>query len=221
MERIKAGFRANCETDSSTGSGYSFWHLSKKILSEALTTFSYTNPDHQRCKAIPAAKVYLDYADFIKKLILLKIQDDDKADDILQDFFLALVSNPLPSDVQNIELYLQKAISNDIVEAIRKKRRYWNFIHEYAECNNHFTNGKKPETAAMEVEEANRIFELVEKKLPPSEAQAVCSRYRDDLSNKKIAEKMNVHPKTARGYVCEGLGRIRTLLKDLDARTSE
>lgn len=202
--------------------GYiSFRTFQRQSWSEALTTFPYTDPGHYRCNVTAAAKVFLDYGDFIRKVVHLKIQDEYQADDLLQDFFLSLVSNPLPREVQNIESYLHKAIANDIIEAIHKKRKYRNCIHEYAECYNHLRSEKRPETTALEVEEANRIFELVKKQLPPTEAQAVCYRYRDGLSNKKIAEKMCLHCATARGYVSEGLSRIRRLLKDLEARAAE
>ena len=186
-----------------------------------MTTFTYIDPDNHRCNVAAAAKICLDYGDFIRNVVRLKIQDEDQADDLLQDFFVSIASNPLPREVQNIESYLHKAITNDIIKAIHQKEKYRSYIHEYAECYNHPSSEKRPETAALEAEEANRIFELIVKQLPPMEAQAVCSRYRDGLSNKKIAEKMSVHCATARGYVSEELSRIRRLLKDLEARAPE
>ena len=138
---------------------------------------------------------------------------EDQAEDLFQDFFLSLVSNPLPRDIQNIESYLYRAITNDIVDATRLTKKYQNCLYEYAERYNHPRSQKTPEKVVLEVEEANRIFELVEKQLPLTEAQAVCFQYREGLSAKKIAEKMSVCSATARGYVSEGLSRIRRLLR--------
>lgn len=186
-----------------------------------MTTFTYIDPDNHRHNIAAAAKVFLYYGEFIINFVHRKIQDEDQADDLLQDLFLSIASNHLPKEIQNIESYLRKAITNDIIKAIHQKERYCNCIHEYAECYNHPRSEKRPETTVIEMEEVNRIFELLETQLPPTEAQAVCSRYRDGLSNKKIAEKMSVHCATARGYVSEGLSRIRRLLKDLEAKAAE
>lgn len=67
----------------------------------------------------------------------------------------------------------------------------------------------------------NRIFELIEKQLPPTESQAVRFQYRDGLDAIETAEKMSVRRATIRGYVSEGPSRIRRLLKDIRTRTAE
>lgn len=146
---------------------------------------------------------------------------EDQAEDLFQDFFLSLVSNPLSRDIQNIESYLYRAITNDIADTTRLTKKYQNCLYEYAERYNHPRSQKTPEKVIQEVEEKNRVFELVEKQLPRTEAQAVRFQYRDGLDAKEIAEKMSVKNKTIRGYVYDGLIRIRRLLKDIEARSAE
>lgn len=183
--------------------------------------FKNPGPDSLICNAATASQIFNDYGDFIKKVICSQIQDEDQAEDLFQNFFLSLVSNPLPGDIQNIEAYLYKAITNDIADATRLTKKYQNCLYEYAECYNHPRSQKTPEKVVLEVEEANRVFEIVEKQLPHTEAQAVRFQYRDGLDAKEMAEKMSVKNKTIRGYVYEGLSRIRRLLKDIEARAAE
>lgn len=167
-----------------------------------------------------AAEIFENYGDFIKKVIHSLIQDEDQAEDIFQNFFLCLVDNPLAEDIQNIEAYLRKAITNKIVDIARTSSRYQNCMHRYEENYNHPCSQKTPEKVALEMEEIKKVFKLIEKQLPETEAQAVRLRYREGLNTKKIAEEMGVHSGTVRGYVSEGLRRIRRLLRDISARTA-
>lgn len=183
--------------------------------------FKNPDPDSFKRNASAAAKIFNDYGNFIKKVIRSQIQDEDQAEDLFQDFFLSLISNPLPGDIKNIEAYLYRAINNDITDAIHLTKKYQNCIYEYAELYNYLRSQKTPEKVVQEAEEKNRIFELIDKLLPQTEAQAVRFQYRDGLDAKEMAEKMNVKSKTTRGYVYDGLSRIRRLLKDIEAREKE
>jgi len=179
-------------------------------------------PDRLVWNGIAATRIFDDYGDFIKNVIYSQVQDEDQAEDLFQDFFLSLVSNPLPGDIKNIEAYLYRAITNDIANSIHLKRKYQNCLYEYAERYNHPRRQKTPEKVVMEVEEeANKVFELVEKHLPHTESQAVRFQYRDGLDAKETAAKMSVGNKTIRGYVSEGLSKIRRLLRDMKARAAE
>ena len=171
------------------------------------------NPNNHRFDVATAAKIFLDHKDFIRKVIRFHIQDEHQADDLFQDFFLSLVSNPLPKDIENIESYLYKAITNDTIDAIHRKENYRNFIHQYHAYSNPPRSEKTPEEAVLEMEETNRVLDLIEKKLPRTEAQAVYLQYQDDHNAKEIAKKMGVGAATIRGYVSEGLSRIRRLLR--------
>lgn len=184
----------------------------KRFYSGASMIFRQKNPNKHRFNVAAAAKAFLDHKDFIKKVICFHIHDEDQVDDLFQDFFLSFVSHPLPGDIRNIESFLYKAITNDIIDATHRKESYRNSIHEYGERSNDTCGLKTPEEAVMRMEETGKILDLIEKRLPRTEAQAVYMQYRDSYNAKEIAEKMGVGAKTARGYVSEGLGRIRRLL---------
>ena len=168
-----------------------------------------------------AAKIFSDYGGFIKKIICSQVQDEDQAEDLFQNFFLSLVSKPFPEDIQNMEGYLYKAIINEIADTNRLTKNYQNLINVYAERNNHPRSQEIPEKVVMKIDEANRVFEIIENRLPRTEAQASYLQYREDLSTTKIAEIMNVRNVTVRGYVHEGLKKIRRILQDCAKRKSE
>lgn len=183
----------------------------------------YKNPDpgSSGCDVAAAAKIFSDYGDFIKKVIYSQVQDEDQAEDLFQNFFLSLVSKPFPKEIQNVKGYLYKAIINEIADANRLIKSYQNLISEYAERNNHTRSQEISEKVVIKTDEANRMFEIIEKRLPHTEAKASYLRYREDLSTAKIAEIMNVHRVTVRGYLHEGLKRIRRILQDCAERKSE
>ena len=128
--------------------------------------------NNQRFDPAAAAEVFLDHEDFIREIICLHVHDEAQADDLFQDFFLSLISSPLPADVRNVESYLYKAIVNDIVDAAQRKRKYRNCMRSYAERSSLPRSQQTPAETVLEKDEANRVFDLIERWLPRAEAQA-------------------------------------------------
>lgn len=168
-----------------------------------------------------ATKIFGDYGDFIKKVICSQVQDNNLAEDVFQDFFLSLVSYPLPRDMRNVRAYLYKAITNDIVDATRRTAKYRACVHKYAELCNRPVAQKTPEEVLLEIEETSRLFELIEKQLPRAEAEAVSLQYRDSYSVKEVAEAMGVANATARVYISDALDTLRRLLDGMEAGVME
>lgn len=156
-----------------------------------------------------AAKVFEEYGDFIRAVIRYKVGNDAQADDLFQDFFLSLVSKPLPPGIQNIKSYLYRAISNDVVDAARRVEKYQTRMHKYAECLNYSINKSSPENALIQIEQTNKMFKLIEGWLPRSEAQAITFRYRDSCDIKDIAKKMHVNNRSVSRYISAGLRKVR------------
>jgi RNA polymerase sigma-70 factor (ECF subfamily) len=186
-----------------------------------LMIFQNPNPNRFGSNVTTAKKIFDEYGDFIMKIIHSQVRDKELADDIFQDFFLSLISKPLPGDIQNIEAYLYTMITHDIIDTIRLAKIYEDYIYEYAERSTHSCNEETPEKLIIEEDEANRVFELIKQRLPQTEAQAICLQYQEDMSTQKIAEIMSIRSKTVRGYVSEGFSKIRRLLKDMETRTAD
>ena len=169
--------------------------------------------DSLACAA--ATEVFLDHKDFIRKVICLHVHNQDEADDLFQDFFVAFVSRPLRRDIRDIQSYLYRVVSSHVIDAVHRKEKYRVCLREYAERAYRPVGQKTPEESVLEAEQLSMLFELIEKRLPRAEAQAVRLRYRESLNAKEIAETMGMGIATVRGHVSEGLSRVHSLLRDI------
>lgn len=160
-----------------------------------------------------AAKVFMEHGDFIRTIICRKIKDEAQADDLFQDFFLSLVSKPPSPDIRSIKSYLYRTLINDVVDASRRVEKYKARLHRYKKCAGYPEIGEdSPEKVFIETEETNKMFKLIEKWLPYSEAKAVTLRYRDNRSVKEVASGLGVTRRTATRYISAGLRKIRQFL---------
>ena len=159
-----------------------------------------------------AAEIFSEYGDFIRAVIRYKVKNEARAGDLFQDFFLSLVSKPIPAGVQNVRSYLYRAIINDIVDATRRVEKYKTRMNKYAECLNYSINKNTPENALIEAEETDKMFKLIEGWLRRSEAQAISLRYRNSYNIKEVAKKMHVNNRTVSRYISAGLSKVRQFL---------
>jgi RNA polymerase sigma factor (sigma-70 family) len=153
-----------------------------------------------------AAEIFSKYGDFIRTVIYYRVKNDAQANDLFQDFFLSLVSRPLPAGIRNVKSYLYRAITNDIVDAVRRVEKYKTRMDKYAECFNYSVNKNGPENAL------NEMFRLIEGRLRHSEAQAITLRYRNSYNIKEVAKKMHVNNRTISRYISAGLSKVRQFL---------
>ena len=164
-----------------------------------------------------ATNVFAEYGDFIRKVIRYQAKNEIQAEDLFQNFYLSLIARPVPPGIQNIKSYLYRAITNDIIDATRRVEKYQNLVLKYAERTDRFTHKKTPEKSSIDLEEKSQIFELIEMRLPGSEAQAISLRYKNNDNIKEIAKKMDVGSGSVRRYISVGLGKIRRLLTNSKA----
>jgi RNA polymerase sigma factor (sigma-70 family) len=156
-----------------------------------------------------AARIIAKYGGFIRMIIYYKVENEDLAEDLFQNFYLSLVSKPIPVGVQNVRSYLYKAITNDIFDATRRMEKYKAIINKYAEYCKYSINKNTPENALIEREETDKMFEAIERWMEPRESYAISLRYKGGFGVKETAEKVNVDNRTITKYVSMGLSKIR------------
>ncbi|MHC4460830.1 MAG: RNA polymerase sigma factor [Planctomycetota bacterium] len=158
-----------------------------------------------------AAEIFSKYGDFILAVIRYQVSNDAQADDLFQDFFLSLVSRPIPQSIQNIKGYIYRAITNDIVDDARRIERNQTLINKYAQGLDYSINKNTPENALINKEERTKMFKLIEGHLPHSEAKAIRYRFWNNFSIKEVAKKMHVNNRTISRYISVGLSKARQL----------
>ncbi|MHC4727572.1 MAG: RNA polymerase sigma factor [Planctomycetota bacterium] len=156
-----------------------------------------------------AAEIVSEYSDFIYMVICSQVKNKSRVDDIFQDFFISLVSKPIPNDVKNIKSYLYRAISNDIVDTQRQSERYREQIKKYRERSDFSINKSQPENALVKEEQMNKMFDFLKGRLTSSQSQAIALRYGTNYTIKEVAREMGVKSTSVSRYICTGLRRMR------------
>jgi len=159
-----------------------------------------------------ASTVFADYGSFIRAVIRSQVGDQAHADDLYQDFFLALIQKPIPEDVKSIKAYLYKAIANDAVDVVRRTQTGRTLMRKYGKRPNNSINKCRPENALIEKEQMDIMFELISGRLPKSQTDAITLRYGHNHNITEVAKRMGVDVRTVSRYISVGLRKIRHLL---------
>jgi RNA polymerase sigma factor (sigma-70 family) len=160
-----------------------------------------------------AAEVFDEHGAFIRSVIRFHTKNEQKTEDLFQDFFLFLVAKPIPQEVQNVKGFLYKLITDLVKDSFRRIDCYHATMRRYAERHVR-TIEKRPENVIMEIEETKKMFESIEKRLPPPQALAVTLKYRDSCDTGEVAKKMHVKPRSVSRYVSVGLEKLRCVLDE-------
>jgi RNA polymerase sigma factor (sigma-70 family) len=164
-----------------------------------------------------AVRVFEENGDFIRSVIRCHVRNETEAEDLFQDLFLFMISKPLPAEVQNVKAFLYKVIRDMIADAFRRMDRYHARIRRYSERERR-TAQHCPDDVVMQLEETNKLFEMIERRLPPNEALAVTLRYRDSHNIEEVADRMQIKPRSVSRYLSVGLKKVRCFLGE-ESRT--
>lgn len=154
-----------------------------------------------------AAGIFDKYGDFIRSVIRFHIRNETEAEDVFQDLFLSLVAKPIPLEVQNLKGFLYKLLCDTVKDAYRRLDRYQSRIDRYTKRNLRVAENR-PETELISVEETKKMFDLIERQLPPQEALAVTLRYRDEYNTGEAADMLGVKQRSVSRYVSVGLKKM-------------
>lgn len=160
-----------------------------------------------------ATRIFDEHGDFIYQIALYKSGDKDLADDLCQNFFLSLISNPIPTDIINIKSYLYRALTNDFLDEMRRIGKRKEFLQKYANNLDFSINKKCLDDAYIEKEQFSKMFEIIGGRITPSEFKAIELRYKNGYSVSEVAERMNVKKQTVSRYLSMGLKKIKNFFK--------
>lgn len=168
-----------------------------------------------RNNVLKASEIFRDYGDEIYAMIRMGLRDENEADDVFQDLFLSITYRPVPPYVEDIKAYLYRAVMHDIVDNARRAKSRQNRTQQHADLHryNSRNDPKDPADILMQAEELERMFDVIEQQLPPSEADAVRYQYGLECDASEAADAMGVKRRTFSRYVCMGLKKVRDLLQ--------
>lgn len=165
--------------------------------------------DTTECSAV---EIYRKHGAFIRRVIHFHIADKSQVDDIFQDFFLSLVINPLPADIKCVENYLYRAVRNCIANAVRQTSCYRAHVDRYARQTRPIRKEGHPEDPVINADEAQKMFNLIERRLSKREAVAITQRYMNDSDVHEAATIIGIDKRSVSRYVSSGLQKIHRVL---------
>ncbi len=132
------------------------------------------------------------------------------AEDIVQNVFIYLWENRNEIDIHtSYSSYLYKAVKNKSIDYLRSKYAKINFVQEDAACDSiEYSNPlKKLEEGELESYITKVISEL------PEKCSIIFSMSRfGDLTNKQIAENLNISEKTVEAQITNAIKKIKAAM---------
>jgi RNA polymerase sigma factor (sigma-70 family) len=160
-----------------------------------------------------AAEIFEENSDMIRSAIRSQVNDKSLVDDIFQNLFLSLVYSPVPLGIENTKAYLRRAVRNDVIDSALKDRSRRAREQKYAEMCMVGTGYDNPEDMVTMCDALQRIFAIIEDKLPAHEARAIEEKYRYNRDDGEAARLMGITRRSFSHYLCTGLKRARCYIR--------
>ncbi len=152
-------------------------------------------------------QIFEEYGEFIREIIQRWSPAD--MEDLFQDFFLFLVSKPIPDYVQNIKGYICRALTNDIHDFFRQSTSYRARLKRYAGMLRYVLPVKTGSQTCMDQDTAEHIFRLAEKRLPPYLARTFRLHFREQCNIREISARIGVPPRAVSVYLSKAVKYVR------------
>lgn len=150
------------------------------------------------------------YARKLMSFCLSYVKISEDAEEIIQDIFISLWKNRHTiQNTRSLSPFLSAALRNNILYYFRRKINspiYEEFVYSREEIH------PMADSASMEYEEFRRIILAEINALPRSQRQAIIMSKFQGLSNKEIAEELNLNIQTIKNALSVGLKSLRSRL---------
>ena len=154
--------------------------------------------------------LYAEHALPLVKLAILMTGEQETAEDVVQDAFLALYRRwPSLRDTGSAVGYLRSTVLNGcrMIHRVRHRRR--GVVLDPA------SPAASAEAEAM-IGEAHREVLAALRRLPPRQREAVVLRYHLDMTEQQAAEAMGVSRGTVKSATSRGIAALARMLKEED-----
>lgn len=143
------------------------------------------------------------------------VRDEEQAHDLVQEAYCRLFEARRTINIQlSIQSYLYKAVYNNCMNAIKHRKVEHNYIDQEL-LDFYFTEIVQTPEAEVELlgEDIQSALEEAIGKLPERCREVFILSKIDELSNKEIAEKLDISVKTVEAQMTKALSRLRVELE--------
>lgn len=165
------------------------------------SAFSGNNGTKMHGRVQSAAEVFAKYGDQIRAIIRFHVKDKSGADDVFQEFFVSLVRNPIPAHIEDVEAYLYRAMTNDVIDVWRQANNHRDGLREYAESHRYDEIQQDPQSSLIQVEATKEMFRLIERRLPKCEAAVFWQRVGNGLNVSDTAKRTQIDKRSVARYL--------------------
>lgn len=159
-----------------------------------------------------ATAIFEEHGEFIRKVLGRQAGSKLDVEDLYQEFYLALIHKPVPTDVRDVRGYLYKALVHRVISEARRCGAYSNAMKKYANETRISINNGETEDAFIVEEHQNAAIAKLSHCLQEREAEAFVMKYRDDCSILEIATRMGINKRTVSRYLSESLRKLHRRL---------
>ena len=170
------------------------------------------NYEDTRRRVEKAREVFDKYGEEIRAIIEFNVKDRHATEDIFQDFFISVVENPIPPDIEDVIGYIYRAIVNDAIDRIRRARICREGVKNYAQYLRDKAVQKEPLNVVIIAEEVEQMYRLIETRLPPRHARALMQRYGIGRTASRTDAKLKIDERSVSRYLSEAIRRMRYLI---------
>lgn len=154
--------------------------------------------------------LYLRYWEDLYRFGYAILKDEDQAKDILQDIFFALWRNRETLEIKSVSAYLYTAVRYEVTRALRNGRL--TAAHEEYLATLHSPHSSEADLHLSDLE--HQVKETLDKLPKKSREVFYLSRFKE-LSNKEIAQKLNLSQRTVEWHISSALQHLRQSMNRL------
>lgn len=126
--------------------------------------------------------------------------------DVVQEVFVWLWENRKQWTITNVRLYLKSAVKYKVANAIRKEKLQTSMVEGWKERNK---DRQTHVSSELELEELKKVILDFTGKLPPRCREIFRLSRFEHLTNKEIAERLDISEKTVENQITIALRRLR------------
>ena len=159
------------------------------------------------------AEVFNRYQSLLFNFAYKKLHDQDKAKDIVQDLFIKLWSNRATLEIKtSLNSYMYRSVLNNILNIVKHdliKEEYVNSLQQMIDQSAEESDYKIRE------KDIQKLIELEIAALPQKMREVFMMRRNEFLSNKEVAERLDLSEQTVETHMKRALKVLRRRLGKL------